>query len=129
MNYLCLNAKTVSCESSVAVIYEFVNLLQTLNYIATLKIFKMTKMCAIIIKVFKFVSFVGCILLFVVLTEDVWTKYQAKYTSLGVRFVEKEESSPKYPFITFCALSSFRSRKAFYTKKEFLENTFELVII
>ena len=87
----------------------------------------MAKTCVVVIKLLKLLTIIGCILLFAILTEDVWTKYQAKYTSLGVRFVEKEESSAKYPHITFCALSAFRSRKAAYTKKEFLENTFELV--
>ena len=56
-----------------------------------------------------------------------WIKYSSGFTRIKSRHTEKEDGSEVFPYISVCPVKAFKSRGFFYTKSEFLQNTYTVV--
>ncbi len=72
-------------------------------------------------KIFTFAIYIGCLYLFVYLMKDIWEKFNAKRTTIGVRYRGKE--SELLPCFTVQSFSAFKSKGFYYTEEDIKKNS------
>ena len=72
-----------------------------------------------------FVNFL-CGFVFIVLTRDIWIKFNSNITSTGIKFAYSEKKAKIIHVITVCPLPAFKQKGLFYLENEFRANTFEV---
>ena len=68
--------------------------------------------------------FTSCAILFLILMNDVWEKFDKKITTFGSKL--RTETSDLFPCITFCPLPGFKSKGFFFTNRSYFDNTHDM---
>ena len=58
--------------------------------------------------------------------KDVWDKYQAEITTMGVRYSNENIDEKLLPCFTIYPLEAFKTKGFYYTRKMIEENSFSL---
>ena len=66
--------------------------------------FKFTTKKNLIFDLIKVILAAVCVLLFLYLMDDVWTKYRSKRTSTSIQFISVDKSTRQIPLLTVCPL-------------------------
>ena len=72
-------------------------------------------------KLLIFGIYIGCFYLFVYLMKDIWEKFNAKRTTIAVRYRRKE--SDLLPCFTVHSFSAFKSKGFYYTEEDIKKNS------
>ena len=68
-------------------------------------------------------------IVFVILMNDVWEKYNSQMTNTAIQFIENKREVEKFlPALTVCPLLAFKHPGLFYNQKLFDENSYVLVL-
>jgi len=73
----------------------------------------------------KGILFITFSLMFLLLMDDVWSKFTSKMTSTGVTFEGESETKKQLPYFTFCPWPVYRNKGFHFSKEDFKKNTFE----
>ena len=79
-------------------------------------------------KILKIFCFVLCAVIFVILMNDVWEKYNSQMTNTATQFIENKKDLDKLmPAMSVCPLPAFKKPGLFFNRKMFDDNSFGLV--
>ncbi len=70
-------------------------------------------------------AFATCLLLFVYFMLDIYEKFAAKMTNIGVQTHTQKEDTKPSPCITVCLWQAFKRQDLFYSKTLYYQQTFE----